>query len=367
MKERDTSIDILRGLAILVMIGADMAAYNYAEPHPFLFRAYGSLAAPMFIFLSGMMVSYTASIKAHSLLYYLKRAGATLLVASLIDIFLWDIIPFVTFDVLYTIALSMPLIFLYLKISRILQVSLIVLVFGLTPILQYYLGYIEVPADIPVFSKEITETSTPVFVWKQFLIDGWFPFFPWIGVALSGAFVGSFKLKTDPAVFHKKLLISGAGMLALGIILWLIFMPETFTNEGFSGLPQAAEFYKFLITRESYSELFYPPTLFFIFTFLGIILLLIPAASKLHQNGWLNLLTVFGRSSLLAYMLHIILIVFFYQNLHAHSGGIFLLFYLSLTLNVWLLCYFAQLFKAQLVSKRNGKPLPFLVNFILGG
>src|SRR5688572_28034394 len=104
------------------MIAANMAPYSYEEPDPLAFHLYGSLAAPMFIFLAGMMVSYTATIKAHPIQYYLKRAAATMLVPALIDSCIWDILPLVTFDVLYMIGLAMPLIFLFNKLPRIAQV-----------------------------------------------------------------------------------------------------------------------------------------------------------------------------------------------------------------------------------------------------
>src|SRR3954467_8108237 len=107
MQKRDNTIDILRGMAIFAMIAANMAAHNLAEPHPFIFRLYGSFAAPTFILLAGMMVSYTAILKKHYFKYYLIRGLGILLVASLIDYFLWDTIPFSTFDVLYIIGLSL--------------------------------------------------------------------------------------------------------------------------------------------------------------------------------------------------------------------------------------------------------------------
>ena len=60
-----------------------------------------------------------------------------------------------------------------------------------------------------------------------------FPFFPWIGVSLLGAFVGSFKFKTPSEVFNKNLLLSGAVMFAVGVMMWLYFMPDVSTNENF--------------------------------------------------------------------------------------------------------------------------------------
>jgi len=367
MKERDVSVDILRGIAIFTMIAANMAPYNYEEPHPLAFRLYGSLAAPMFIFLAGMMVSYTATIKAHPIQYYLKRAAATILVAALIDSCIWDILPLVTFDVLYMIGLAMPLIFLFNKLPRIAQVILIISIFSVTPLLHYFMGYAEVPAEVSLSEGNVFAKVQEIPVWRQFLHEGWFPLFPWIGVSLLGAFVGSFKFKTAAEIFNKNLLISGAVLFLTGLVTWLVIMPETATNEGFDGSAGSHVFYKFLITREGYSELFYPPTLFYLFTFLGFILMLIPLMYALRNNKVLGLLTVFGRSSLLVYILHTVFIAFIFSNEHFFLGTIglhplpmFLVIYLAHALVLWLICYGVQKLK-------KGKQFPFLVNFILGG
>lgn len=376
MKERDVSVDILRGIAIFTMIAANMAPYNFLEPHSFAFRIYGSMAAPMFIFLAGMMVSYTATIKAHKLMYYIKRAAATIMVAALIDTFIWDILPFITYDVLYMIGLGMPLIFFFIKLPRVAQVIFIVLIFSITPLLQYYMGYAAVPIDVSLSAengvavpfKETLAAAQTIPVWRQFLHEGWFPLFPWIGVSLLGAFVGSFKFKTAPEVFNKNLLVGGAIMFTLGLIMWMIFMPNVSTNDTFTAEPKTgAFFWKTLITREGYSELFYPPTLFYLFTFLGFILMLIPLMYKLQKNAVLNLLTVFGRSSLLVYILHTVFIATIFSNpdsifgdIGLHTFPTFLGLYLIHALVLWLICYGVQKLK-------KGKQFPFLINFVLGG
>lgn len=360
MKERDISIDILRGLAIFTMIAANMAAHSLQEPHGFGFRLYGSLAAPMFVFLAGMMVSYTSRIKLHPLKYYLKRGLATLIVAALIDVLLWDILPFMTFDVLYIIGLAMPLIFFFNRINRFLQLGLILLVFGLTPVLQYYLGYTDYPAEASLSETIDSAVITQIPVWRHFLVDGWFPFFPWIGISLLGAFIGSYKFDSNPAVFSKNLLISGLVLMAAGVALWLVIIPEIQTNVGFDGSPKSATFYHFLITREGYSELFYPPTLYYLFTFLGFILIAVAVSQKIQTLKFLKPLSIFGRSSLLVYILHTVFIIYIFNTLDSFTFLPFMGLYLLHATVLWLLCYGVQ-------QVKKGKQFPFIVNFILGG
>ena len=56
---RDLSVDVLRGLAIVTMVAANLAAEMLRQPHPFWLRAYGSFAAPTFVVVAGMMVGFT--------------------------------------------------------------------------------------------------------------------------------------------------------------------------------------------------------------------------------------------------------------------------------------------------------------------
>lgn len=144
-------------------------------------------------------------------------------------------------------------------------------------------------------------------------------------------------------------------------------MPFVTTNEFFDGSQQSAHFWNTLITREGYSELFYPPTLFYFLTFLGGILILIPLVYKIQNNIALQHLTVFGKSSMLVYLLHTVFIAtvfsnedFFLGNIGQHGligfSGLFLLHAAVL----WLLCFGWQKFK-------KGKQFPFLINFIFGG
>ena len=58
--DRLLSLDIWRGIAILVMIFANTSAYILSKPHYTLLRFIFSFAAPIFIFISGY--SYNISI-----------------------------------------------------------------------------------------------------------------------------------------------------------------------------------------------------------------------------------------------------------------------------------------------------------------
>lgn len=127
-RERDYGIDALRGVAILMMLAAHLARDVLATPHPLWLRAYGSLAAPLFITLAGMMVGRTAARKHQPASYYVKWGAMIVAVAVALDVFLWGLYPFVTFDVLYLIGFSVPLAALFTRFSPGSQTGILVLV-----------------------------------------------------------------------------------------------------------------------------------------------------------------------------------------------------------------------------------------------
>lgn len=340
MNERDSSIDILRGLAIFTMIPANMAAHGLAEPHSFGFRLYGSVAAPLFVFLAGMMVVYTLNKKSYTLSYYIKRAGLTCLIAVLIDTLIWGTLPFLTFDVLYVIAFAMPVIYFFYRLPTWAQVLIVCAIFALTPILQQTMGYNPTPEESALIELKRWNDLFNTRAWPQFLIDGWFPMFPWMGVSLTGALIGKLMVNKTKADFHKWALIVGSTLLSAGILSWIVAKPE-------------------LITRDGYSELFYPPTLYYMSTFLGMALMLLPIASKIQGSAIIRLLTVYGRSSMLVYILHTVFNVYLFTRVPTTTFWPFMGLYLIHALVLWIICFGVQKWMT------NKKP-PFVVGFVLG-
>ena len=64
LHERELWVDAVRGLAICVMVPANMAPM-LIEPHPWALRFVWSLATPIFVILAGMMVALNAIERLH--------------------------------------------------------------------------------------------------------------------------------------------------------------------------------------------------------------------------------------------------------------------------------------------------------------
>jgi uncharacterized membrane protein len=288
---RDVSIDVTRGLAIFMMIMANSLPYLLTPPVPLPVRLYGTFAAPMFIALAGMMVALTK--KKHHLGYFIDRGAIIILIGVLIDVFLWNIYPFVGADVLYLIGISLPFAYLFLNLDEKLRWAIIGVIFLLTPIFQNIIGY-----------REVHHLDNSLIgIAHSLFIDGYFPIFPWLGFSLLGAQLGSIRWKDGKInKYNNSLMVAIIiALLVIGSALW----------EAFPGN---------MYIREGYAELFYPPTIGFIITAIGIILLAICIFDALPLSRLLEPFQSMGQYSLHIYVAHLMVIALLIQRLNLKVG-----------------------------------------------
>jgi uncharacterized membrane protein len=288
-------------------------------------RVYGSFAAPTFVLLAGMMTSLSSRPAPMNRL--LKRSALLLLLAASIDLVCWGIDPFETFDVLYLLGLALPLAGLCsrLKLSAHLLIATgIVLV---TPWLHRAVGY------GPLLPEHL---AYPWPAWRRLLVDGWFPVFPWLGLALLGSVVGRLRPLADAR--RPWLVPLGSGLVALGALAWWVAPPA-------------------IVTRDGYSELFYPPSPQYLAVAFGAVLLMLALFDKLEQRFSLAWLVVLGRSSLLLYVTHVALIAFVLDEwFEGQTLPAFLALYGVMALSLWALAWATQ---------RYGRPVKALRERVL--
>ena len=250
-------------------------------------------------------------------------------IAAAVDILIWRLIPFSSFDVLYIIGIAVIINYLLLKMNHWIHLMISVMVILFTPIIQMIYGYSNSPFEIMLSEENL-------------FIEGWFPIFPWLGLSLFGSFVGRFYIKIGIKKRQKFFGYFGALLLLLGISIWSIAQPN-------------------LITRSGYSELFYPPTLCYIFTYCGLIFLGLTYINNINSAFLMKIFAVYGQSSLLTYVLHSLFIARFF-NLHfgALSFVNFLQLYFFHAFLLWWIAKFTQLIKPEL------KKAPFLIRFLIG-
>lgn len=310
-RTRSHAIDALRGAAIVTMFAANLAGPCLRPPHPMWLRVFGSFAAPTFVLLAGMMTSL--SDKPAPLRRLLARSALLLLLAAGIDIVCWGIDPFETFDVLYLLGLALPLAGLCSRLGLPAHLLLATGIVAATPWLHRVVGYGPLLPD---------HLAYPWPTWRRLVVDGWFPIFPWLGLALLGGVLGRLRPLSDAR--RPWLVPLGGALAGLGALAWWLAPPA-------------------LVTRGGYSELFYPPSPQYLAIALGAVLLLLALFDKLQPRFSLGWLVVFGRSSLLLYVAHVALIAFVLDEWFQRQAlPAFVALYGVMGLSLWALAWAAQ-------------------------
>lgn len=316
---RSHAIDALRGAAIVTMFAANLAGPCLQPPHPMWLRVYGSFAAPAFVLLAGMMTSLSS--QPAPLPRLLKRSALLLLLAAGVDVLCWGITPFETFDVLYLLGVALPLAGLCARLELWAHLLLATGVIVVTPWLQRAIGYGPLLPD---------HLAYPWPAWRRMLVDGWFPVFPWLGLALGGGVVG--RLAPLSNARRPWLVPLGSALVGLGAAAWWLAPPP-------------------IVTRAGYSELFYPPSPQYLAVAFGAVLLMLALFDKLERRFSLSWLVVLGRSSLLLYVAHVALIAFALDEWFAdRTMPAFLALYGVVAVSLWSVAWLSQRYRRSLTK-----------------
>jgi len=318
-----------------------MAGPALAEPHPFGLRLYGSFAAPLFILISGMMVFFTAKTKGHGLKYFLSRGLMIITVGAFIDVLIWRIYPFTTVDVLYLIGISLPLAYLFLRLNNLSRWVIMIFIFLATPALQKVLGYTDYPTEFSLMGELTIVIGNQTNIINHWIVDGWFPIFPWLGFSFLG--VNLANLRWDTVNFGKKFFsLIGICTMAFGSIIWWLYPGK-------------------LLTRAGYSELFYPPAFGYLISAIGLIIILFSIVDRKPSVIAYKPLQVLGESALFMYVLHLTLIEYvIVPTWQDEKLQTFLLIYIVLSSLLILVAYGLRALKTKWKNR------PFLIKFLLG-
>lgn len=335
MKTRDLQIDVIRGLAICSMLIANSAPYFLQTPHPYWFRLLGSFAAPVFISIAGYLLGKSAVYGFNSWKKTIFRGVLTLFIAALIDLFIWNSMPFTSYDVLYVIGFGICLAPMYLKLSKGIHL-LLSLVILIIPQMVFFTHY-----RLGISDYKLSETSvTAIFEsFQAFFLDGWFPVFPWLGLIMLAAWVGKYmpeyknQKKVGVVLFWSLNFIGGVSMM---------YLQEK-------------------ATRNGYSELFYPPDIIYIVTAISFVSILWISIHFFNRK-WLTPLSWLGRSSLFFYVLHSVFIVYilpFIFPSFEKNYGLLILFFFGCLLSIGFLLI-------QLKKKAFWNKMPMPLKYFLG-
>ena len=339
LPRRLNTIDFLRGIAVFIMIIANSTPYIFNLSSYNTLRIIFSLAAPIFIFLAG----YTTQMNfENNKPEKLIRIFQVILIAVIIDIFVWRSIPFYSFDVLYLIGVSKLLLFILNKyFNRAIKLFILFLSIFVFVLLSQNLFYRFNLSDLNI--DLLYKDSYYYFksgALKRFFYDGWFPLFPWFMLVLMGAL--SYKFNSIKSRHFFFLLI----LIGLFTLIFLVFYFNMTT----------------FIVREKYFEIWYP--LYGIKLLLPIaVILIIIGTINLYSSINFRIFNILGQNSLFAYLLNAIfdsILDSYNLNNYSMINKVSILF-LSLFIIViatFLLNYFR--------SKSYWKHIPFLFKFLIG-
>lgn len=313
--KRDETVDILRGLAILMMVCGNLPTVVLVRPYPFWLILCNAWAAPLFITISGMMVVFTAYAKGYGLKYFLLRGVMLVAVGLLLEVFILGGYPFMFFQILYLIGVSLSIAYLFSRLRDSLRWTIMVTFFLLHPFLQ----------------EAFKHTNHVV---HRFIVDGWFPIFPWLGFSLFGVNIAYLRWKQNSWCFVKsrfKFLV-GTGIMALGGTVWAL------TFHYFSW-----------------------PSIGYTISAIGVILTLFPLIDYKPSLIIYKPMQVLGDASLFMYILHLSLLYYVVAPIWPEVNlETFLLVYLIVSLLRVLVAYGLRALKSVWKNR------PFIIRFLFG-
>jgi len=312
-KYRVESIDILRGLIMLIMALDHVRDFfhpavaandptNLATTTPVLFftRWITHFCAPLFIFLSGVSAHLAGRRRSKKQLsLFLIKRGIWIIVVEIVVTFAHTLDPLLhmmIFQVIWAIGAAMVILGLMVWPPM----PAIAIAGGLIFFGHDLLDYIDLPQD-----------GAAGFLWKLFF-TAHYSFFhsangyalkvsyviiPWAAVLMLGYVFGSVYSSSFGAARRKRVLLTTGFSL---IVLFLIL--RTFNLYG-DPAPWSVQHTTVLSILSFLNASKYPPSLLYLCITLGPGLLLLSALEK-TRNGFTNMLMVYGNVPFIYYLMH---------------------------------------------------------------
>lgn len=313
-KPRVSSIDIVRGLVMVIMVldhvrhfmHADALLYEPTElskttPILFFTRWITHFCAPAFVLLAGMAIRISSKRRSSSAMRtFLLTRGIWLLLLEVVVMrfsftFNWYF-DLIFFQVIWAIGASMIVLAAFIKLDEklILAISLIIL-FGHNILDQFDVNEshaLYVPFTLFFRGGYIPLANSGILVM--------YPLIPWLGVLLLGYVLGKWYLNDFDRLRQPYLFMTGCAMVVLFVIL-------RFTNV--YGDPHGWQVQdNFVFTLLSFLNCEkYPPSLLYILMTLGPVFITLAALEKVRTKVF-NPLQTIGRVPLFFYVIHFFLI-----------------------------------------------------------
>lgn len=225
--KRINSIDILRALAIILMVQChfvmNLSTWKYIQVSLYdLSMILGSIPAPLFTFLVGASLWVSLNRRRASGLEEKQIAKQTMLRASLIfvgglvfNLVIWGVTYIFDWDILTLIGTAIALVYLASFLPGRASILLCVAILALSPWLRELSNYIASwTSAYGVFVEYIPRWNLQDIL-RGWVLNGYFPLMPWLVFPLSGYLSASHLLGAE-AGFRKS---RAKVVLAIGLVL----------------------------------------------------------------------------------------------------------------------------------------------------
>lgn len=313
-KNRIKSIDLLRGVVMVIMALDHVRDYFHADAYFFdpsdiaqtnvpLFwtRFVTHFCAPVFVFLAGTSAFFVGQRRdKKSLSIWLLKRGLWLVVAELTIIKLAWMFKLdystILLQVIWVLGISMVFLAGFIHLPKKLMIGLALIVIFGHNLLDSFAPSDSVASGVWTFLHVFNMVNMGSF---QVLVG--YPIIPWIFVMLLGYYFGEFyKPSYDSKLRIKRLFQIGLGLTLLFFVIRTMNVygdPYTWAKQDSLGMTIASYFN---ITK-------YPPSLLYLLITLGPSILFLAFMENV-QNRWTEKLVVIGRVPMFFYIVHIYVI-----------------------------------------------------------
>ncbi|MBD2704853.1 DUF1624 domain-containing protein [Spirosoma sp. BT702] len=308
--KRNNSIDVMRGLVMIIMpldhvrdllhitsLSQSPTDLTTTTPALFFTRWVTHLCAPTFVFLSGTsaFLSMNAKKDLAATRHFLLSRGIwlVLLEFTLVNFGIWFDPHFnvLIFEVIAAIGVGFLILSLLLKLPP----RTVGLIGGLIVALHALVSLIPVPENVvlKVLLSLFSPMAFPYGSGKLFLMG--YPLVPWLGIMLIGYGAGYFFESTENG---QRRIFLKLGLLSLGLFLALRVVNI------YGDSVNWATNKNLLYTLLSFVNVTkYPPSLQFCLLFLGIMFLILSRVQGL-KNGYVDRISVYGKTPLFYFLVH---------------------------------------------------------------
>lgn len=328
IKKRIASIDILRGVVMLLMLVDHVRErffYHHTISDPitisdtstelFFTRMSAHLCAPVFVFLTGLSAwlyahPHNATPRSASSFLFKRGLFVILIECTLINFSWFGYYETLYLQVMWAIGASMLVLSLLSKMNYwcIGAVGLII-VFGHNALAPIHFAENEWGYTL----WTILHDRGYILTTDVLKIKASYPLLPWIGVILLGYFAGPLYAKTVSSAQRKKyLLVASLSMLAL-LVLLRSFNVYGETLPWLGGETWLLSFKAFVNFTK------YPPSLDFLLLSLGVAGLLLCVLDNVN-NKYSQIIERFGAAPMFFYILHLYVLLIGYRLMVAIFG-----------------------------------------------